>query len=186
MLTKEERLKIEMEGIPYATTIIMNDWDIPIANIELITDKKKQYKGIDYIIQTNDNCTINIDTKYHRKINRIQKRTTYGVDVLSMEIRKRNGYKGWGINKSLETDYIIDIIKGVGYYIIDARALHDYLNKHYECYPVAYRQKGQEDYRAVSVLDLWNNNIIVLYRNWKEVTGTRTVNSNHNEYYNAS
>jgi len=176
MLTKEQRQNIEMEGIPYATTIIMNDWSIPIANIELVTDREKQYKGIDYIIQTNDNCIINIDTKYHRSISRLQTRTDYGVDVLSMEIRKHNGLKGWAINKNLETDYIIDIIKGTGYYMIDAKVLHDFLQEHYMDYPIAYEQEGQEDYRAVSVLDLWKYGAILYYRNWEELIQTRTVN----------
>lgn len=178
MLTKEERLYIEMEGVPYSTAIISRDWGIPITNIELVTDIDRQYRGIDYVIQTNDNNMINIDTKYHRNINRIQKRTGYGVDVLSMEIRKRNGLKGWAIDDKLETDYIIDIIKGVGYYMIDAKALHWYMKKYYNYYPVAYSQEGQEDYRAVSVLDMLKHGVILYYRDWHEVGGTRAVHSN--------
>lgn len=175
MLTRKQRKNIEMEGIPYATTIIMSNWDIPMANIELVTDAEKQINGIDYMIKANDNSIVNIDTKYHRSINRIQKRTDYGVDVLSMEIKKHNGFKGWAIDKELETDYIIDMIKGIGYYMIDARMLHDFLQEHYRDYPIAYKQEGQEDYRAVDVIDLWKCGVILYYREWSELMQTKTI-----------
>ena len=114
MLTKGERLKIEQIGVPYATAIICREWNIPIGSLELVTDIERQFKGIDYNIQTNDGYSINIDTKHQRNISYKQKRTDYGVDWLSMEVRKENGLKGWGIAYNLLTDYLSYMGNGVG------------------------------------------------------------------------
>ena len=178
MLTREERLNIEKIGIPFAVAIIGREWQIPIGNLELVVDEARQYKGIDYEIKTNQGQTIYIDTKHQAQVNRNQKRTAYGVDILSMEVRKECGLKGWGIDNNLYTDYLIYMVNGVGYYILDSKLLRSYLSKTYASYEYAYKPIGKSDYRAVPVLDLLENGIVVSYREWNEVTSTRTIHPN--------
>lgn len=173
MLTKEERRTIEMRGIPYHTIIILRDWKVCIGDLELVLDKERQVKGIDYIVRTEE-YTVYIDGKHHEKMHYFQHITDYGVDALSLEITKACGLPGWAINEDLKTDYIIDSIEGIGYYMIDAKALHPYLREHYEDYPIGYSNEGLEDYRVVSTKDLIEQEIILYFTPWEDLMQTRT------------
>lgn len=186
MLTKEERLNIEKIGVPYATAIICREWNIPIGSLELVTDIERQYKGIDYNIQTNDGYSINIDTKHQADINYKQKRTGYGVDWLSMEVRKKNGRRGWAIDYNLLTDYLIYMINGVGYYMIDSKALRHFMNEYWYYYPLAYKPVEQYDYRAVPVQDLFKYGAILYYKDWHEVSTSRVINPMDIQLYEKS
>lgn len=170
-LRRKEREEIEQEGVPYSIACILNSWeDVTIDNIEMVTNIWEQYKGVDYIIRDDEGTTeINIDTKYHRAKMWKQTLTDYGVDILSIEICKAKGKVGWGIDQDLKTDFIIDIMNNVGYYVIDAHKLHSYMSEHYTDYPIIYNSKGCEDYRGVSVTDLIDNDIIVYYALWGDI-----------------
>lgn len=170
MLSREEREKLEREGVPYIVAVMVKDWEgIDISNIEMVTDRERQYKGIDYIIRDNYGNVTVVDSKYHRKMSYKQRLTEYGVDVLSIEITKKNGMLGWGVNNKLATDYIIDMIHGLGYYMIDAKRLHEFMNDKYLQYPIMYSEEGYEDYRAVPVAELMEYEVILYYEEFGTV-----------------
>ena len=170
MLSRTERENIEVTGVPVAVAILIWLWGITVSNIEMITDKKRQYKGIDWIIWDDEReNNIKIDTKFHVKKAKKQSYTDYGVDLVSIEITKANGLKGWGINPKLENDYIIDIINNYGFYIIDSEKLHSFMADNYNKYPIMYKAKGKEDYRAVSVKELIAEEIIIDWIEWEEI-----------------
>lgn len=184
-LQRVDREKIEQIGVPYIVAAMVTDWETDIENIEMITDSR-QYKGIDYIISDATYRTV-IDSKFHSKVSYKQKLTETGVDVISIEITKKNGSIGWGINPKLHTDYIIDMIYGVGYYMIDSRRLREYMADTYKSYPVMYSSEGQEDYRAVLVADLMEYEVILYFTEWEEIenkalTYIRGYSSKYNEY----
>lgn len=104
--------------------------------------------------------------------------TDHGVDILSIEIMKANGRRGWGINKDLKTDYIIDIIYGIGYYMIDAKKLHEYMEDKYPDYPILYSNTDSEDYRAVPVEDLMEYEVILYFSPWEDIEETALLFSN--------
>lgn len=166
-MDRRSREEIEVAGVPYAVATIVESWeDVSINNVEMITEKQEQYKGIDYTIKFGGDVVAKIDSKYHLHKSRKQKYTEHGVDVLSIEITKAGGLAGWGINEDLETDYILDIINGVGWYVIDAHKLREFMANNYKTYLVMYASEGREDYRAVSVKDLIANNIIIYFGSW--------------------
>lgn len=169
-LSRKEREKIEQNGVPYSIAAILNSWeDVSLDNLTMVTEKWKQFKGIDYILSDNNGYEIYIDTKFHRGKMYKQSLTSTGVNILSIEITKANGKKGWGINKALKTDYVVEVIGGVYYYVLDAHKLHDYMEEHYLDYPTIYSNKGSEDYRGVPVADLINNAVIVYYASWEDI-----------------
>lgn len=170
MLTRKERELIEVKGVPVVMAILKYLWNVPMEDIEVVTDKERQWKGIDYIMwdkEREDN--IKIDSKFHVNKAKKQNYTDYGVDVISIEVTKANGLKGWGINNKLENDYIIDIINGYGFYIIDSNKLHGFMANNYNKYPVMYKATGKEDYRAVDVKELIEEDIIVGWITWNEI-----------------
>lgn len=172
-LSRKEREKIEQNGVPYSIAAILNSWeDVSLDNLTMVTDKWEQFKGIDYILSDNNGYEIYIDTKFHRGKMYKQSLTSTGVNILSIEITKANGKKGWGINKALKTDYVVEVIGGVYYYVLDAHKLHDYMEEHYLDYPTIYSNKGSEDYRGVPVSDLINNAVIVYYAPWEDIEET--------------
>ena len=172
-LSRKEREKIEQNGVPYSIAAILNSWeDVSLDNLTMVTEKWKQFKGIDYILSDNNGYEIYIDTKFHRGKMYKQSLTSTGVNILSIEITKANGKKGWGINKALKTDYVVEVIGGVYYYVLDAHKLHDYMEEHYLDYPTIYSNKGHEDYRGVPVADLINNAVIVYYASWEDIEET--------------
>lgn len=172
-LSRKEREKIEQKGVPYSIAAILNSWeDVSLDNLTMVTEKWKQFKGIDYILSDNNGYEIYIDTKFHRGKMYKQSLTSTGVNILSIEITKANGKKGWGINKALKTDYVVEVIGGVYYYVLDAHKLHDYMEEHYLDYPTIYSNKGHEDYRGVPVADLINNAVIVYYASWEDIEET--------------
>lgn len=169
-MDRKEREKIEIKGVPVVMAILLYLWEVGIADIEMVTDRKRQYKGIDYILWSEDKKeNVKIDSKFHLKKARKQNYTDYGVDIISIEITKANGLKGWGINNKLETDYIIDIINGYGFYIIDSSKLHGFMIDNYSKYPIMYKATGREDYRAVSIKELMAEGIILYWVPWKEI-----------------
>lgn len=170
MLTRSERELIEVKGVPVVMAILKYLWNVPMEDIEVVTDKERQWKGIDYIIwdkEREDN--IKIDSKFHVNKAKKQNYTYYGVNVISIEVTKANGLKGWGINNKLENDYIIDIINNYGFYIIDSDKLHSFMANNYNKYPVMYKATGEEDYRAVDVKELMEEDIIVGWITWNEI-----------------
>lgn len=170
MLTRTERERIEVKGVPVVMAILKYLWNVPMEDIEVVTDKERQWKGVDYIIwdkEREDN--IKIDSKFHVNKAKKQNYTDYGVNVISVEVTKANGLKGWGINNKLENDYIIDIINGYGFYIIDSNKLHSFMANNYNKYPVMYKATGEEDYRAVDVKELMEEDIIVGWITWNEI-----------------
>lgn len=172
MLSRTERENIEVTGVPVAVAILIWLWGITVSNIEMVTDKERQYKGIDWIIWDDEReNNIKIDTKFHMKKAKKQSYTDYGVDLVSIEITKANGLSGWGVNNKLETDYIIDIINGYGFYVIDSVKLHDFTANNYNKYPIMYKAKGKEDYRAVPVKELIAEGIIIYWIEWEEIEG---------------
>lgn len=172
-LSRKEREKIEQNGVPYSIAAILNSWeDVSLDNLTMVTEKWKQFKGIDYILSDNNGYEIYIDTKFHRGKMYKQSLTSTGVNILSIEITKANGKKGWGINKALKTDYVVEVIGGVYYYVLDAHKLHEYMEEHYLDYPTIYSSKGHEDYRGVSVSDLIDNKVIVFYAPWEDIEET--------------
>ena len=185
-LSRREREKIEQNGVPYSVAAILNAWeDITLDNISMVTEKWEQFKGIDYILSDDNGHEIYIDTKFHKGKMYKQSLTDHGVNILSVEIMKANGNKGWGINKALKTDYIVEVIGGIYYYVIDAKKLHEYMEEHYTDYPTIYSNKGHEDYRGVPVADLINNAVIVYYAPWEDIEETALSFSNgSNEIYN--
>lgn len=170
MLTRNERERIEVKGVPVVMAILKYLWSVPMEDIEVVTDKERQWKGIDYIIWDEEReGNIKIDSKFHVNKAKKQNYTDYGVDVISVEVTKANGLKGWGINNKLENDYIIDIINGYGFYIIDSNKLHGFMANNYNKYPVMYKATGKEDYRAVDVKELIEEDIIVGWITWNEI-----------------
>ncbi len=170
MLTRSERELIEVKGVPVVMAILKYLWNVPMEDIEVVTDKERQWKGIDYIIwdkEREDN--IKIDSKFHVNKAKKQNYTYYGVNVISIEVTKANGLKGWGINNKLENDYIIDIINNYGFYIINSDKLHSFMANNYNKYPVMYKATGEEDYRAVDVKELMEEDIIVGWITWNEI-----------------
>lgn len=170
MLTRNERERIEVKGVPVVMAILKYLWSVPMEDIEVVTDKERQWKGIDYIIwdeEREDN--IKIDSKFHVNKAKKQNYTDYGVNVISLEVTKANGLKGWGINNKLENDYIIDIINNYGFYVIDSDKLHSFMANNYNKYPVMYKATGKEDYRAVDVKELIEEDIIVGWITWNEI-----------------
>lgn len=166
-LTRAERNAIEREGIIHILallTSIESDDPVSLEDIEIVTDLYRQYKGIDYIVKG-----IKIDSKYHTRPSKKQKRTPYGVNALSIEVTTRNGALGWGINPDKETDLIIDYIKDTAVYFIDSCALREYMAVNYMNYNTWYSQEGQEDYRGVLVADLIDSGIIVAYATGKDM-----------------
>ena len=185
-LSRKEREKIEQNGVPYSIAAILNSWeDVSLDNLTMVTNKWEQFKGIDYILSDNNGYEIYIDTKFHRGKMYKQSLTSTGVNILSIEITKANGKKGWGINKALKTDYVVEVIGGVYYYVLDAHKLHDYMEEHYLDYPTIYSNKGSEDYRGVPVADLINNAVIVYYASWEDIEETSwSFINGSNEIYN--
>ena len=172
-LSRKEREKIEQNGVPYSIAAILNSWeDVSLDNLTMVTNKWEQFKGVDYILSDDQEHEIYIDTKFHRGKMYKQSLTSTGVNILSIEITKANGKKGWGINKALKTDYVVEVIGGVYYYVLDAHKLHDYMEEHYLDYPTIYSNKGSEDYRGVPVADLINNAVIVYYAPWEDIEET--------------
>lgn len=170
MLTRNERERIKVKGVPVVMAILKYLWSVPMEDIEVVTDKERQWKGIDYIIwdeEREDN--IKIDSKFHVNKAKKQNYTDYGVNVISVEVTKANGLKGWGVNNKLENDYIIDIINNYGFYVIDSSKLHSFMANNYNKYPVMYKATGKEDYRAVDVKELMEEDIIVGWITWDEI-----------------
>ena len=147
---RKDREEIERRGVPYIITAMVHIpfLKIQLENIIMITSKEEQILGIDYIIETADNI-IYIDSKYHLY-------KTY-EDLISIEITKANGRRGWGVDSTLATDYIIDFYSTpayTGYYVLDCHKLHTFMATNYTNYPVLYANAGEEDYRGVSIKDL--------------------------------
>ena len=174
MLSRDEREKIEKEGLLYGAGILSREWGVPLGDIEIVTDKDRQVKGIDLQITLNG-LIYYVDTKHQSVVHKRQKLNEYGVDTLSIEVRKAKGQKGWGIDNSLLTHYLLYTVTGVGYYLIDSYKLREYMNKYYEHYEIAYNYEGLEEYRAVSVADLLYHGIIEKRGNWDTVTNLRAV-----------
>lgn len=187
MLSRRDREEIEKTGVPYVIAAILDSWqnDITIENITMVTNRWEQYKGKDYIVTDEYRNEIYIDSKYHRGKSYKQSYTDYGVNILSIEVTKANGRKGWGINTELKTDYIIEMIQGVGYYMINAHKLHEFMLDKYADYPTIYSNKGCEDYRGVPVEDLMEYEVIIYFQPWEEIAdkGLSFINGS-NEYYN--
>lgn len=172
-LSRKQREEIEQKGVPYSIACILNTWEgVSLDNLTMVTEKWEQFKGVDYKLSDDDGTVINIDTKYHRGKMYKQSLTERGVNILSIEIMKANGKRGWGINRTLKTDYIVEVIGGVYYYVLDAHKLHDYMEEHYLDYPTIYSNKGSEDYRGVLVSDLIDNDVIVYYAPWEDIEET--------------
>lgn len=167
-LNRKERERIEKIGTPYIVAAMVTDWEAEIDNIEMVTDRFRQYKGEDFVISDSEHRTV-VDSKYHRGVAYQQELTDTGVDIISIEITKKNGRAGWGIDTTLNTDYIIDMIHGVGYYMIDSKRLKEYMADAYEHYPVMYAAEGEEDYRAVSVADLMEYEVILYFKEFSEI-----------------
>lgn len=191
-LEKKERQEIEKEGVLYVIASIITAWREETENmdIELVTDKETQIKGVDYILKLGAE-EIYIDSKFHRAIMSKQRKDIrilsdeYGcVPWLSIEVTKANGSEGWGRNEHLKTDYIIDMIKDNGYYVIDAYKLREYMAENYKRYEVAFKSKGKEDYRAVPVKDLMDNDIILFYEPWGAITSLVNILRDSSWYKN--
>lgn len=175
--------------MPYVIAAILDSWeeDIYITNITMVTNKWEQYKGKDFIITDEYGNEIYIDSKFHKGKMYKQSYTEHGVNILSIEVTKANGRKGWGINTSLATDYIIEMIQGVGYYMIDSHKLHEFMIDKYTDYPTIYSNEGCEDYRGVSIEDLINYEVILYFQAWEEIETTAlTLINGSNDYYNSS
>lgn len=159
---RREREEIEQEGVPYIITAMIHvPWlKIQLDDINMVTSKEEQILGIDYIIKTEEDI-IYIDSKYH----------TYksADDLISIEITKANGVRGWGIDSTLATDYIIDFYNTpayTGYYVLDCHKLHTYMQENYSKYSILYSNVGHEDYRGVPVKDLWLAGVIINAFRW--------------------
>ena len=61
------------------------------------------------------------------------------------------------------------MIHDVGYYIIDAKRLKEYMIDSFYLYPIMYSNEGLEDYRAVSVKDLIEYEVIVHYGEFTDI-----------------
>ena len=189
MLSRRDREEIEKTGVPYVIAAILDSWqnDITIEDITMVTNRWEQYEGNDFIITDEYGNEIYIDSKFHKGKSYKQSYTDHGVNILSIEVTKANGRKGWGINTALKTDYIIEMIQGVGYYMIDAHKLHEFMLDKYTNYPTIYSNKGHEDYRGVSVEDLIDYEVIIYFQTWEEIedTASSLINGS-SDYYNSS
>lgn len=53
--------------------------------------------------------------------------------------------------------------------MIDSKRLKEYMADAYEHYPVMYAAEGEEDYRAVSVADLMEYEVILYFKEFSEI-----------------
>lgn len=70
--------------------------------------------------------------------------------------------------------------------MIDSKRLKEYMADAYEHYPVMYAAEGEEDYRAVSVADLMEYEVILYFKEFSEIenkalTYVRGYDSEYNE-----
>lgn len=164
-MDRKEREKIEQQGVPYIINSLLDCIeDITLEDIELVTNKQQQYKGIDYIV-----CNkLYIDSKFH-----INKNNNKILTYIPIEITKSNGCKGWGIDTTLATNYILDFTMYHGYYVLDCQQLHKFMLSNYNKYASIYNQNGEEGHKhtkAVSIKDLEKANVIVYKNNWNNTT----------------
>jgi len=99
----ESNCKIESDptAVTFANKAIASRY--PGCRIEMVTDKARQLKGIDYIAHT-PNGPINIDVKIRKGVESYWKWD--GQDVL-LEYKQGSAKYGWGTDPSLETDLIL-------------------------------------------------------------------------------
>lgn len=163
--SRKKREAIEQEGVPYIITAMLHIpfLKLQLEDITLATDKNLQFLGIDYMAINKNDDIIFIDSKYH---------TYKPHNIISIEITKANGCKGWGIDTTLATDYIIDFYNTTaytGYYVIDCHKLHSFMATNYTNYPVLYANAGKEDYRGVPIKDLWLAGVIIYSRTLTDI-----------------
>lgn len=170
-LTRTERENIEKAGIPFAVAIIVINTNAKIKdNIIMCKDREPQIRGIDYIVRRDDIGTIYIDTKFRLKKYEFQTITQEGgLDYLIFEIKKSNGMISWGIDKSLWTDYIIDICNKECYYVIKAKELKAYLEDRYYLYPLAFNNADGSQSIKVSTKELFDNGLIQTWGRFEEI-----------------
>lgn len=185
-MERKDRNLIELEGLPLSIVTLLKHYNIELEALQVIKEIRSQIRGIDFAINADDSPTmelIAIDSKYHRKPN---KRGTNGRDLkyISIEITKANGARGWGTNRSLVNNIIVDITKGYKAYIMDANALRWYMVKHHREYEILYNSKGYEDYRAVPVEDLKREGIIIDSIDLKDME-EEVENLKHSEAFKA-
>ena len=106
-----------LEANPEAQKLLKNwaNMKYPNSRLMKVTDRDRQLKGIDYILETADGNFINIDIKVRDAASfphRYWKNDVSNQDVL-FEFRQGNSPYGWANDPNIETDTVVHIFLGL-------------------------------------------------------------------------
>lgn len=178
-MERSYREAIEREGVPYILTALMDCIeDIELDNIIMVTDYKTQIRGIDYAIKGDNKELVYIDSKFHLN--------NSNSSIMPIEVTKFNGLQGWGIDTTLSTDYILDLTKNYGYYVLDCHKLHSFMLQHLNKYPSIYNRHGEEGKKhtkAVPIQNLIEAEVIIYQKRWDDTMAINKKNIEASAYY---